>query len=223
VEIHITNNRRVSWEYEVSKFGPSGVGSVELYMTRDDGMTWTPLHGEHQPLTAAKDSAPGVLRRVLTVTLPEVDGVYGFYLEAKSGAGQSKGRPQKGTTVPQLRVKLDTKPPEARLFKPIPDPGVKDALLLTWKAFDENLAAKPVSIEWAERPTGPWEHIGAAQMANTGSYSWHVPANMPSEVYLRLTVRDLAGNVAVAETDRPQTIDFAVPEVAIRGIVAPRQ
>ena len=36
---------------------------------------------------------------------------------------------------------------------------------------------------------------------------------MPPKVYLRLTVRDLANNVAVAETAEPILIDLNEPEV----------
>lgn len=221
-EIQPINNRRVTFEYEVSKFGPSGVGSVDLYVTRDDGMTWNKVEGEHQPAPApGAESGPGVMRRVLSVMLPEVDGVYGFYLVVKSGAGLSKPAPRSGVG-PQMRVKFDTKLPEAILFLPKQDRTAPDALVITWKATDENLTAMPVSIQWAERPTGPWEPIGSPQMANTGTFSWKVPANAPPKVFMRLTVRDTAGNVAIAETPEAISIDLSTPEVVIRGLVGTR-
>ena len=50
-------------------------------------------------------------------------------------------------------------------------------------------------------------------MPNTGYYAWHVPAKCRIRVFLRLTVRDLAGNVSVAETDEPILVDMSEPEV----------
>jgi hypothetical protein len=50
-------------------------------------------------------------------------------------------------------------------------------------------------------------------LPNTGRYTWQVPANTPPKVYLKLTVRDTAGNAAVAKTDDAILIDLTVPEV----------
>ena len=46
----------------------------------------------------------------------------------------------------------------------------------------------------------------------------NVPANIPHSVYLRLTVRDAAQNVAVTQTQEPLLIDLNVPEVNVLGI-----
>jgi len=206
-EVPVVNNRRVSMEYEV-KVGPSGVGGVELYVTRDDGLSWKLTPGEH---AAVGELTAGVVKRIVSVDLPE-DGSYGFYLVVRSGAGMSQPAPRGGVDAPQMRIKLDTKPPTALLYKPEQDPGQKDALMLKWKASDENLTATPITIQWAERPSGPWNSIGPEQMPNTGSYSWTVPEKgIPFQVYLRLTVRDTAGNMNVAETDQPQLIDLVRP------------
>jgi hypothetical protein len=40
-----------------------------------------------------------------------------------------------------------------------------------------------------------------------------VPEDTPPKVYLRLSVRDTAGNVAVAQTPQPVLIDLTEPEV----------
>ncbi len=47
----------------------------------------------------------------------------------------------------------------------------------------------------------------------TGFYSWRIPEKMPPKVYLKLSVRDTAGNVAVAEMRESVSIDLAKPEV----------
>ncbi len=220
-DLQVINTRRVTMEYEVSKVGPSGVGSVDLYLTRDDGLTWNKVNAEHQATGA--DTTPGVMRRALAVDLGD-DGIYGFYLVATSGAGLSKlGKDgPRSNTPPQMRVKLDTKLPEAELNRPKEDLTQKNALLMTWKASDDNLGPNPITIQWAEKPSGPWEFIGQAEMANSGSYSWKVPGNIPPKVYLRLTVRDTAGNIAIAESPEAISIDLSKPDVEIRGLLGIR-
>jgi len=208
----MVNHRRVKMACEVGKCGPSGISSVELYMTRDDGLTWKRMECEFTSDTQNGEVDPGVLRRQVSVNLPE-DGSYGFYLIAKSGAGLSEPAPRSGDTQ-HVRVKIDTQLPLADLYKPEEDPVHKDALLLRWKASDENLTATPISLQWAERSSGPWNSIGPEQMPNTGSYSWITPTNIPPQVYLRLTVRDTAGNVNVAETPEPVLIDLFHPKVS---------
>lgn len=209
-DVPVSNNRRVSMEYEVVKVGPSGVGGVDLYITTDDGLTWKPIQGEHQS-AAGGETTPGVMRRTISVELPQ-DGSYGFYLVVKSGAGLSQPAPRGGDT-PHMRVKLDTRLPFAELYKPEQNLNQKEALLLKWKATDDNLTATPITIQWAPNSTGPWTTIGTEQMANTGSYSWVIPHGIPPSVYLKLRVRDTAGNENIAETPQPVLIDLIRPVI----------
>jgi len=214
--IQVVNLRQVTMEYEVSKFGPSGVGSVDLYVTRDDGKTWQKFDGGAPPTTTTPTpEMKDTVRRTLTVELPG-EGVYGFYMVVQSGAGLSKGPPRSGE-VPQMRVELDVTQPRITLYQPVPDPSQRNALVIKWDASDKHLAATPISIEWSEQPTGPWTPIGPPQMSNTNSYSWQVPPATPARVYLRLTARDIAGNVAVATSPKPETVDLNMPEVKIIG------
>jgi hypothetical protein len=106
--------------------------------------------------------------------------------------------------------------PSASLVKAEPDPTRHDMLILTWKAEDKNLTERPISLEWAARSDGPWNYIGQPELPNTGSFAWQVPpdAAAASSVFLRLTVRDGAGNVAVAQSDHAVPIDLSIPEIA---------
>ena len=70
-----------------------------------------------------------------------------------------------------------------------------------------------MSLEWAARPEGPWTFIGEAQLANTGRYVWQIAENTPPKVFLRLSVRDTAGNTAIAQTPQPIMIDMTRPDV----------
>lgn len=219
--MQMVNSRVVTLDYEVAKFGPSGVGSVELYVSREENGRWSPWQLYPVAGDAAAPPSPegpkgaGSVRRSLTVELPG-EGVYGFYLVVKSGAGLGKPAPQNGIP-PQMRLEVDLTAPVAKLIYPEPEPGRRDALVLLWSATDRNLTANPVTLEWAERRDGRWEAIGA-DLANSGRHAWKLPPNVPASVYLRLTVRDTAGNVAVAETPQPILVDLNEPEVKFLGL-----
>jgi hypothetical protein len=193
-------------EYEVSKLGPSGLGSVELYRTRDDGETWEKYAYDADVANATRGAR---LQRMVQFTQNDRDGIYGFTLVIKNRANIGRQPPQRGE-VPELRIELDTTRPEADLYPPTRDssPG---HLLLTWRASDKNLTATPVTLEWAEERGGPW-HAIALDLPNTGRHSWKLPEQMPVNVYLRLRVRDQAGNEAIAATPNPLPVDLHEPE-----------
>src|SRR5581483_2718973 len=154
--LQIVNKRQIRLDFEVPRVGPSGLGGVDVYVTTDDGQTWEKQFEEPSlavPPTVDRGSGP--VRGSVTVQLTREAVPYGFTLVAKSRAGLSKPPPQRGD-IPQLRVELDTTLPEAELYRPRPDPNHRDSLVLTWKATDRNMSARPITIEWAERRDGPW-------------------------------------------------------------------
>ncbi len=159
----------------------------------------------------------GPLRGAVTVPLDKEAVVYGFVVIVKSKAGLGKPAPRAGD-APQLRVELDTTAPLAQLREPMVDPSLPDTLILTWTATDAHLAATPVTWEWAPDKAGPWRLIGDPTLPNTGRFNWRITPDVPPNVYLRLTVRDVVGNTSVAETDRPVLVDFSVPEVSGIGL-----
>jgi hypothetical protein len=212
--LRIVNKRQVKLGFGVGKIGPSGLGSVDVYVTTDEGATWeksTADPGVSLPVTS-ETRGQGPVRGTVTVNLPRDGVVHGFYLVVKSRAGLGKPPPRPGDT-PHARIELDTMPPFAELYAPEPDPAHPEQLLLRWKAEDRNLAPNPVSLEWSATATGPWSFIGDAQLPNSGAYSWKLPANVPPKVYLRLSVRDQAGNNAVAQTSAPVLIDLNIPDI----------
>jgi hypothetical protein len=212
--LRIVNKPQVKLDFDVSRFGPSGLGGVDVYLTQDEGANWEKAQSDAPAVlpSPAEPGRPGPVHGSITLPLPREGVVYGFYLVVKSKAGLGKAPPTRGD-LPHIRVERDTKLPDAKLYSPELDPANPGCLMMIWQAADKNLTEKPVSIEWAERREGPWEYIGEAQMANAGRFSWKVPANAPAKVYLRLSVRDQAGNVAVAQTGEPILIDLIVPEL----------
>jgi hypothetical protein len=218
--VQLVNKKDVKLDFDVTKLGPSGLGAVEVYVTTDDGASWNQVPLGADAVQPPEARGPGQARGSVVVSLADDAKVYGFYLVVKCRANLGKPAPKSGD-APHVRVERDTVPPHAELNFPKADPNRRDTLLLTWTADDKNLTATPVTLEWAPRKDGPWEFIGAPELPNTGRYAWQVPANVPPSVYLKLTVRDGAGNVAVAVSPEPQTVDLSVPEVG--GVsVSPR-
>jgi hypothetical protein len=227
--LKLVNKRDVKLEFEVAKIGPSGLGGADVYVTINEGATWSRLPGE-LPVTlppASELHGGGPVHGSVTVQLPGEGTVYGFIVAVKSKAGLGRAAP-KPNEPPQVRVELDSTAPKAQLFGPMPDPNRRNALILSWSALDRNLSGSCITLEWAERKEGPWTVI-ADQLPNTsatgplpaevsGSYLWQLPERIPSSVFLKLTVRDTAGNSAVATADKPVLIDLSVPETNITGV-----
>jgi hypothetical protein len=216
------NNPAQKLEFEVAKVGPSGLGGVDVYETLDDGRTWMPLRVTPADVVlpvlgdTQKEINP---RGSVTVQLTREEIVYGFYLIVKNGALNGRNGPQPGE-LPQIRMELDTRKPWAQLSRSTrPHPTRRDVITLYWEARDRNLAPKPITLEWSDRKDGGWTFIGEPELPNTPSQiEWQVPQGLPPRVYLRLTVRDMAGNVTIVQKDDPVLIDMSVPEARIVGV-----
>jgi hypothetical protein len=217
-ELKYVNSRSVTLDYRVIECGPSGVGSVELYVTRDRGQRWDLLpQATDQDANSGDSKTTGAgQQRSLKVDLPG-EGEYGFFLVVRSGAGLGKPPPQGGET-PQMLIEVDETAPDAKLFAPRTDPKQRDVLILSWAITEKNPAPKPITLQWADQPTGPWKTIGEPQMDDNKEFRWKLTSDVPANVYLRLTVRDLAGNVGDAITEKPVLIDLHEPEAQLIGL-----
>jgi hypothetical protein len=213
-EVQIVNKRQVTLGFDIPKVGPSGLKSVSVYVTTDEGNTWNtmPVEGGLNLPNAAELRVNQPVTGSVKVNLPSDGVIYGLIVVAQSNAGLSRPVPVAGD-VPQVRLELDTTPPVATMYVPTADPSNRDQMIFTWKAEDRNLATNPITLEWAERPAGPWQIIGEPQLPNEGKYAWKVPERIPPNVFLRMTVRDRAGNASHAVTPKPIPLDTHVPEV----------
>jgi hypothetical protein len=224
----VINYPRFDLGFDLEQRGPSGISRVDVWVTRDEGRTWNKW-SQH-------DGKGGVVRVVLDVREnTQLEGSYGFRLVPVSGAGLSEREPAPGD-VPEMRVVLDLTAPQIDLYPPVPDPNAPDTLVLQWKATDRNFGEEPIALEWGATPTGPWKPVAltgsepvvqataiaaptARRLANTGQYSWRVPAGVPAHVYLKATARDAAGNVKEVVTVKPIPVDLTKPRAKINGIV----
>ncbi|MHC4712542.1 MAG: tetratricopeptide repeat protein [Planctomycetota bacterium] len=128
--------RRFTVPYEAADAGPAGIGTVRLFYTQDDGLTWA-LWGE-------KAEAEGRFEFVAPC-----DGVYGFVTQAidKAGLAEFDGKAPAGIT-PEVTVVVDTKPPQ---IEPVfPRQGVElhpgAHLRVRFRALDPNLNGRSAVI-----------------------------------------------------------------------------
>jgi hypothetical protein len=96
-------------------------------------------------------------------------------------------------------------PPDAMLFAPQQDSKRPGVLIMRWDAKPQFRGAtiSSTSLHWAESANGPWHRISDPTKRTGDRCTWQVSAMVPDKVYLRLTVRDSIGHIAVAQTEKP--------------------
>jgi hypothetical protein len=204
-----TNSMHLDLDFNV-KTGPSGIGVIELYYTLDGGKTW-------QLFDKREDA-----KSPFSIDVP-AEGIYGFTMVVKNKVGMGRAAPQPGE-APDIRIGVDVTAPVCELITPVEAvPGRKDVVNLKWTAIDNNLTSTPIRLEWAENATGPW-HSVVERSANTGNHLWRVPTQgLPPQVFLKLDVTDMAGNVGTFVTREPVIVDLQEPEIQIKGLVNPKR
>jgi hypothetical protein len=172
------------------EYGPEvasqGQGRVELWGTRDNGATWNSYGLD------TDGQSP------MTVTVGD-PGIYGFRFAA-CDPGTGRSTPPAPGTRPNVWIGVDWTKPMAR-FTGISctDAAPATELTIGWDARDWRLAPRPIALAYSQNVGGPWTTI-AADLQNTGSYRWQPATPLPDEVYLRMEVRDEAGNVTFVES-----------------------
>ncbi|CAK9019586.1 Glycerol kinase (ATP:glycerol 3-phosphotransferase) (Glycerokinase) (GK), partial [Durusdinium trenchii] len=198
---HLVNSLTFRIGYEIQDVGPSGVARVDLYITENGGQKWF-YYGRDADL-----SSP------IEVTVPR-DGTYGFTFRISNGVGSVDDPPQPGEQA-NIEVVVDREPPTAVLnpLRTGQGPSHRD-ILITWKAEDRALAQRPVALFSSASADGPWDMI-AGPLANTGQYMWTVPETAEKRLYVRMEVRDEAGNVTELKADQPLLIDHSHPTARV--------
>ena len=203
----VINSARLSLEYGIEQAGASGVGKVELWVTRDEGKSWTRLCEDPDR------------KSPIDVELP-AEGTYGLSLVVGNGRGFGATPPTAGD-APQMVVEVDTTRPalEINCTRQIVDGAA--LVSVTWTAKDRGLCADGVELFYATGRQGPWLPIIKGLKAE-GQHRWNPPADVGQQVYLRLTARDQAGNVSTSETADPVVLDdLSRPRGQILGISTP--
>lgn len=193
--------------YDVDTAGTSGVTRVELWGTPDGGQSW-------QRLAVDTDNRSPILAAV------PAPGDYGLKIVVETAGGIDPVRPRPGDR-PEMQVRIDTTPPAARLTGVQQGAGAEaDRLLIEWQPGDSLSMGETVSVQYSSQPTGPWV-TAAANLPHNGRYAWRLARHLPRSFYLRLEVRDPAGNTATDQTQVPVHITLPTPSGrlgAVRGL-----
>ena len=181
--VRYVNSKSIKLNYRRNGASPPESSAVELWCTRDTH-TWK-RYG-----AAVQDQPPYVIKVA-------EEGLYGFTLIPFNENGNKA--PQPGDQ-PQIWVEVDLTKPVVRMFPvEVYSDGSGWIAKIRWTATDKNFGPRPVKLSYAEQPAGPWMTI-AADLANSGSYAWQMPANRPSSFFVRVEVKDLAGNVGTDQS-----------------------
>lgn len=169
--------------YDLYGVGRGERRHVELWYTRDRGRSWA-LYGRDP------DSQSPMEVRVRS------EGLYGFQLTVDTGRGNAPAPPQAGTT-PDVWVIVDWTKPVAKINRvEMPDGLRSRQIRIEWTANDTGLLDEtPISLSYSDAPNGPW--IGLVEdIPNSGAYTWNVREQLPQNLFVRIDVRDVVGNVA---------------------------
>jgi hypothetical protein len=202
-DVQLVNSRSLVIDFELKGLGPSGIGVVELWYTRN-GQTWRKFGG------APQTQSPFV------VNVTE-DGLFGFTVVARNGMGVGKLPPKPGEP-PQLWVDVDSTRPNVRLLGT--QAGVDEngrTLALRWSALDRNLVARPITLSYAEQASGPWIPF-ATNVENSGYHTWRMSPGLPSQVLVRVEATDRVGNTGEDRSSMPAPIDLTRPTATIRNV-----
>src|SRR5207249_151907 len=189
--------------YELSNVGKSGVSVVELWVTLD-GTSWK------LEQTRTNQQPPFVFEVA-------EERRYGFTLIARSGVGVGDPPPRLGDP-PQIWVEVDTTKPVVRVDKVEVGRGADAGnLTILYKAKDSNMAEKPITLSYAEKPEGPWVPIKKGE-ENTGRFVWKMPEDVPYQFYVRVEAVDKAGNIGSDDTAQPVAVDLSQPKVRVLDV-----
>jgi hypothetical protein len=197
----MVNSRSFELGYDVDTAGHASPARVELWGTRDGGRTW-------RGYGVDKDGRSPILATM------EAEGTYGFRITVSSSRDPIRQPPRPGE-LPDMLVTVDLTNPAAQILSAERATYNPDGrITVRWDAADARLAQRPISLYHAVYPGGPWDPV-AENLENNGQYEWLAQGNLPDRIYLRLEVRDEAGNVGVSETTEPIVLTGRRPAVNV--------
>jgi hypothetical protein len=202
----ITNQVATTLSLDIKDGGPAGLRSAQLWVSQDDGTSWTESAWIKDPKQVGW-TAPG-------------DGRFRLYVLAIDQAGNSSPAP-KGKSDDQFVITVDTTPPLVRLTAAIGispadvtqgannrrafKPG--DRVQVPFLVKDVNPAASTVAVYLQ---TGPekWQELTRGQPLDQ-VFRFEIPNLATKEARIKVTAADQAGNVGEAvsaETFEIQTV-----------------
>jgi hypothetical protein len=211
--IRLVNNRKITLDFKIRDRGPSGVGSIDLWVTRNR-QDWKKIEPSSQLPGDGAETAS------LTFQAP-TDGTYGFTIIARSRANLAQPDPIRGDE-PMVWIEVDETKPEAEFVEvKFATPGDPRSLMVTWKATDKNLDPQAVILEYSETQNGDWKLLAEGLATNSqglGRHTMATPVIKSYQFWLRMRVVDRAGNQKEVVYDKPINIDLTKPSIEILDV-----
>ena len=202
----VTRSSKLEMDYQVN-LPPAELDRVDLWMSHDEGRTWI-FYGSDDD------------RQSPFVVTMQQDGAYGFRIVPVARGAQ--GIPPASGQPPENVVVVDRTSPDVRLISAdsnVPRAGGVQEVDIRWQAGDAQLAARAVSLYFSPNPVGPWQPI-AVDIDNTSQFTWRPSTHQDRPIYLRVIVRDEAGNVGEVVSNAPLQIGVRSATGSIQGIRA---
>ena len=195
-KLHYVNNKMFSLDYSVEDVGPSGVASVDLFVTENGGRQWFRYGSDTDRKSPFQIDTMG-------------EGTFGFSLRIKNGVGVADIPPQPGES-PEILITVDQTPPSIEMAQPTVRKGANGVVQFNWRIREINPATESVRLEIAAATGGAWSNVFDWQ-ADRGGFEMPLSEGLPPAVHFRLTARDAAGNLTSAQTVRPVVVDLHKP------------
>lgn len=203
----LSRSRRFAWDYGVdTEATPGGVGKVELWSTRDGGVTWQRVAVDPDctsPIDVALDDA----------------GLHGFRLELAVVGGEVQ--PPRSGDAPQCWVAIDEIAPTVSIESVVrssePSATGEETIAISYTSNDPLLEPRGARLQFSPNPSGPWATI-AEGLEATGRYLWTPDRTVPARAFLRVEVADAAGNVGAAVTTEAVLVSGGRPTGQLRTL-----
>lgn len=211
-EVRLVSSHDITLEFRIGEKGRSGIGSFDLWMTRDR-QDWKKV-----PTTATLDE------NAQTVPISfraDGEGLFGFTGIARSRANLAPPDPLRGDE-PMVWIEVDTTKPVAEFIDvKFARPNDARSLMITYKATDKNLDPQAVILEYSETKVGDWKVLADGLGVNAdglGRHTVETPDIKSYQFWLRMRVVDRAGNLAEQHYDKAINIDLVRPRVEIMDV-----
>ena len=200
----MVNSTLFELQYDVVSGGSAGLAKVELWGTEDGGRTWS-VYQADDDLRSPVSAEVGF------------EGLYGFRIVVQAANGGPPKTPVAGDQ-PEIWIGVDQTRPSARLTGVEAKTGrAGDEIHLRWETSDKYPLAKPAVLACSAAAEGPWTTV-ASDLPGNGSVIWKPDRTVPDNVFVRLEVRDQAGNTTSIVSEHPVALPSRQPQGRIRDV-----
>jgi hypothetical protein len=209
----ITAKGETALDLDVADTGPAGLTAARLWVSQDDGVSWTEGPAIEAPFKSVAWKAPQ-------------DGRFRLYVIATDGAGNvSTAAKDKVGDV----LTVDTAAPTVLLASAIGisestvagaggrrdfKPG--DRVQVVFTAKDSNLVQNSVSVLWQSDASKPWVELGKGLPVDQ-AFRFQIPTDAPDtkSARVKVTAADAAGNVGEVTAAESFTIQTSAGEIVL--------